>query len=253
MISSGHKTLPAIGFLTITRDAEHGLFGGYLVLNAVGRPLEFHCTAPVRSNRAQEILYGPTLEPYLYGERIGPTLLQKSKSAPIAVFTDVEPAMAARQFVSTPMLLVLRDPATSGPAADTLAGVRSTLLRSPRGEWRSATDGAIPLTPCPLRPATGCTRSGSADTTWRFHPTTRKIVRRFAATGLISPTKLIWTNRSGEFVKPLTRRAAVRDSSSRGSRSAVFFRIRGIGFQPVICVACRQAGSSSFTTFSLAS
>ncbi len=109
MTMSGQKSLPAIGFLTITRDAEHGLFGGYLLLNSVGRPLEFHCTAPVRPNRAQEILYGPTLEPYLFGERIGPTLLQKSKSRPAVVFTDMPPAMATRQFVATPMTLVTPD------------------------------------------------------------------------------------------------------------------------------------------------
>ena len=74
----GPKSLLAIGFLTVTRDVEQGLFGGYLVLNFLGRPLEFHCTAPVRPNRAQEILYGPTLDPYLVGERIGQALLETS-------------------------------------------------------------------------------------------------------------------------------------------------------------------------------
>lgn len=119
--SASQKSLAAIGFLTVTRDAQQGLFGGYLVLNYLGRPLEFHCTAPVRPNRAQAILYGPTLDPYLCGERIGPTLLEKSKAAPQVVFTDCEPAMAARIFVATPMGLVLdttqpADPA--GPATD---------------------------------------------------------------------------------------------------------------------------------------
>jgi hypothetical protein len=57
----------ALGFLAVVEHELHGLFGGYLLLNATGRPLEFHCTAPVRPNRAQQILYGPTLEPYLYG------------------------------------------------------------------------------------------------------------------------------------------------------------------------------------------
>ena len=116
-ISSGQKSLPTIGFLTITRDAEHGLFGGYLVLNSLGRPVEFHCTAPVRPNRAQEILYGPTLEPYLYGERIGPTLLEKSKSVPAAVFIDVAPAIGMRDFVSTPIFLVFNQSVLAAPEA----------------------------------------------------------------------------------------------------------------------------------------
>jgi hypothetical protein len=105
--SAGQKSLPAIGFLTVTRDADQGLLGGYLVLNSLGRPLEFHCTAPVRPNRAQAILYGPTLDPYLCGERIGQTLLEKSKAAPKIVLTDCPPAMAARFLVATPMALVL--------------------------------------------------------------------------------------------------------------------------------------------------
>ena len=107
MITSGQKLLPTIGFLTIIRDPDHGLFGGYLVLNALGRPCEFHCTAPVRPNRAQEILYGPTLEPYLYGECITPVLLQKTKTKPLAVLTDIPPVLAARPFVGFPLLLLV--------------------------------------------------------------------------------------------------------------------------------------------------
>ena len=69
------KTPAALGFLTVLDHPQHGLMGGYLVLNAAGRPLEFHCTAPVKPNRAQQILYGPTLEPFLYGEQIGQALI----------------------------------------------------------------------------------------------------------------------------------------------------------------------------------
>jgi hypothetical protein len=105
-----------LGFLTVLDDPEHGLFGGYLVLNALGRPLEFHCTAPVRPNRAQHILYGPTLEPYLFGEQIGCALVAAAKTAPRVVFTDREPALALRQFVEMPVVLVLSD--ENGPARD---------------------------------------------------------------------------------------------------------------------------------------
>ncbi|MHB0955080.1 MAG: hypothetical protein ACYC0X_01745 [Pirellulaceae bacterium] len=114
--SGGQKSLPAIGFLTVTRDDEQGLLGGYLVLNFLGRPLEFHCTAPVRPNRAQEILYGPTLEPYLYGERIGQALLEKSKAAPQVVLTDCPAVMVARLFAPTPMVLILGAASASSAA-----------------------------------------------------------------------------------------------------------------------------------------
>jgi hypothetical protein len=103
---SDQKQTITLGFLTVVQHELHGYFGGYLVLNANGRPVEFHCTAPVKPNRAQEILYGPTLEPYLYGEQIGQTLIAKSKTTPLAVCTDLAGVLAAREFVSTPIALV---------------------------------------------------------------------------------------------------------------------------------------------------
>ncbi len=98
---------PAIGFLTVIEHPQHGLFGGYLVLNLAGRPLEFHCTAPIKPNRAQQILYGPTLESFLYGEQIGSTLLGHAKTAPLVVCTDREPVLSLRDLVDVPVALVL--------------------------------------------------------------------------------------------------------------------------------------------------
>lgn len=107
MSASTPKSSPSLGFLTVIDQQEAGLFGGYLVLNAAGRPLEFHCTAPVKANRAQQILYGRSLAPYLYGEQIGQTLLAKAKVSPCWVCTDVEPALAVRDFTRLPVALLL--------------------------------------------------------------------------------------------------------------------------------------------------
>ncbi len=107
MSASDPKSLSAIGFLAILKHRQHGLFGGYLILNTAGRPLEFHCTAPVKPNRAQEILYGPMLEPYLYGEQIGQTLVKKAKIVPRMVWTNSPAALAVREFVTMPVALVL--------------------------------------------------------------------------------------------------------------------------------------------------
>jgi hypothetical protein len=106
MAASGSKSLATIGFLTIYEQSERGLLGGYLVLNTAGRPLEFHCTAPVRASRAQEILYGPTLEPFLFGEQIGNTLVQKASSKPLFVCTDLRPALELREHYAGPVLFV---------------------------------------------------------------------------------------------------------------------------------------------------
>ena len=102
------KSVPTLGFLTVVEHPQHGLFGGYLLLTMNGRPLEFHCTAPVKPNRAQEILFGPTLAPYLYGEQIGRTLLTKSSVEPLVVCTDLPAVLAVREHTQVPVALVLQ-------------------------------------------------------------------------------------------------------------------------------------------------
>ena len=125
------NSAPAIGFLTLGEHSELGLFGGYLVLNVAGRPLEFHCTAPVKANRAQEILYGNTLKPYLYGEQIGQTLIRKAKATTAVVLTDVEHALSARPFIDAPMAIVAAE-------ADSL--VRPALMPFKLGPHHLAVD-----------------------------------------------------------------------------------------------------------------
>lgn len=117
-----------LGFLTVLDHPQHGLFGGYLLLNLAGRPIEFHCTAPVKANRAQEILYGPTLEPFLYGEHIGLALVKKATVMPLAICCDRIPILAMRPHVSMPLALVhvgKRD--SDDPAADRMERARGAL------------------------------------------------------------------------------------------------------------------------------
>jgi hypothetical protein len=114
MSGSGHKSLPTIGFLTVLEQPEVGWTGGYLVLNTLGRPLEFHCTAPVKTSRAQEILYGPTLRPFLLGEQIGQTLLKKSQHQPLLVCTDLADVLAVRELTATPVAWLLGRMDTEG-------------------------------------------------------------------------------------------------------------------------------------------
>jgi hypothetical protein len=118
----GAASPTAWGFLTVVEHPQHGLFGGYLVLNAAARPLEFHCTTPLKPNRAQEILYGPTLRPYLFGEQIGQALLAKGAIQPQVVCVDQAEALSARAFAPMPLALLLPDDAgeLAGGEAPTL-------------------------------------------------------------------------------------------------------------------------------------
>jgi len=97
------------GFLTVTENQRFGLIGGYLVLNHLGRPLEFHCTTPVRANRAQEILYGTTLDAFLYGEQIAQTLIKRAKVKPPTVLTDRSQVLTVQEFVEMPICYINRE------------------------------------------------------------------------------------------------------------------------------------------------
>jgi hypothetical protein len=98
----------AFGFLTAVDSPAHGVFGGYLLVDAMGRPLEFHCTAPVKVSRAQQILYGASLPGHLHGQQIGAALLAEGSVIPTVVLTDHDAMLAVRPHTSLPVALVRR-------------------------------------------------------------------------------------------------------------------------------------------------
>ena len=78
----------SLAFLSILEISDLGFCGGLLLLNPLGRPIEFHCTLPYQPDRSQQIFYGATLRPFVYNELLGPSLIQKSKATPRAIFVD---------------------------------------------------------------------------------------------------------------------------------------------------------------------
>lgn len=102
--------MPAkVGFLTVRRHEEHGYFGGYLVVNHLARPLEFHCTLPVKPTRAQTVLYGPTIEDFVCGEQIASALVHRSKVTPDLVVTDSTPVLSLSLVSELPIVQVEPD------------------------------------------------------------------------------------------------------------------------------------------------
>ncbi len=95
------------GYLSTVESTEYGYFGGYLIVSGLGRPLEFHCTAPIRPSRAQQILYGPTLQPYLFGEQICGALLSTAKLSASMILTDCEAVLHAQSQSIVPIALIL--------------------------------------------------------------------------------------------------------------------------------------------------
>jgi hypothetical protein len=95
-----------IGFLTVRKHSEHGYFGGLLIVNRLGRPLEFHCSLPLKPSKSQTILYGSTLDEFLCGEMIGNALVSKAKNQPILLFTDSSAVLALRNITKDPLAFI---------------------------------------------------------------------------------------------------------------------------------------------------
>jgi len=117
-MSQGNHDQFRLGFLTAVEDAERGFVGGLLITNRFGRPLEFQCTAPVKPNRTQQILYGPTLKPYVLGELIGRTLLEKVGVKPHLVLVESADLLDLRNATSTAVAALAPLPTGKSPKAD---------------------------------------------------------------------------------------------------------------------------------------
>jgi hypothetical protein len=111
MTANGKQDQLRLGFLTAIEVPDKGFVGGLLVTNHYGRPLEFQCTVPVKANPTQEILYGPTLAPFILGELIGGTLVEKAGVKPQLILTDRVQILELRNHIDQPVALV--EPQTS--------------------------------------------------------------------------------------------------------------------------------------------
>ncbi len=87
-----------------------GFSGGLLIVNTLGRPIEFHCTAAVKINRAQKILYGRTYHSFLFCDQIAASLIEHARTQPQAYVTDCVDLMPLTESVEAPVLLLPEEP-----------------------------------------------------------------------------------------------------------------------------------------------
>ncbi|WP_152099647.1 hypothetical protein [Lacipirellula parvula] len=153
MDAASTKALAAFGFLTVLESPDHGLFGGYLVLSPQGRPLEFRCSTPVTASRAQEILYGPTLRPYLFAEVIGRALIAGAELHATAILTD-QRDMLPLSLLRPEEILLVRS-LTSESALPEIATTLSISAKYPLPE-----DGAVSVSPSASGAAAGLIING---------------------------------------------------------------------------------------------
>lgn len=106
-MSSGSKERKdqiRLGFMTAVEIGERNYVGGLLVTDRFGRPLEFQCTTPVKPNRTQELLYGPTLVPFILGDLLGKALLDRVSVKPSLIMTSRIEMLELRTKVTTPII-----------------------------------------------------------------------------------------------------------------------------------------------------
>lgn len=128
-IANGGETVAStplnLGFLTVLQEGG-GYLGGYLVTNVWGRPLEFRLSSAVQPNKVQQILYAGTLVPYICGDLIGKTLVEKAGVAVQLVATSCEHALDLRLKLESPVVWLA--PPDEPRAAIRLPGDRGGLV-----------------------------------------------------------------------------------------------------------------------------
>jgi hypothetical protein len=132
------QTQRSFGFASIRERMPHGYFGGYLVINELARPLEFHCTLPLLPTKAQQILFGATLDEFVCGEQIARAMLSKAKVKPSMVLTDCPAALSVRHWIDVPVFYLHRDGSDDGSGDD---GFRIPRQQRPESETLSRSIG----------------------------------------------------------------------------------------------------------------
>jgi hypothetical protein len=107
-----------LAFLTVVDITDVGTCGGMLVLNQLGRPVEFHCSAPVQPNRTQQVLFGPTLKSFIYCDQVGSALLDQVKKKPDIVLVDQVELLDLHAQTAIPIIAVRRQQAEIYPRVE---------------------------------------------------------------------------------------------------------------------------------------
>jgi hypothetical protein len=124
MTKLGQPRSHEYGYLTVLEHNSYGLLGGYLIIDDRGRPLEFHCTAPVQPSRAEQILYGSTLGPCLVGEQIGGGLVAAARLRPKVILIDQLDLsfLGPQHEIATVLLVASTDRGSAGDSSEPRLG-----------------------------------------------------------------------------------------------------------------------------------
>lgn len=134
--SKERKDQIRLGFMTAVEIGDRSFVGGLLVTDRFGRPLEFQCTTPVKPNRTQELLYGPTLVPFILGDLLGKALMAKVSVKPSLIMTSRIEMLELRSKVDVP---IIYDEASTeaGSKSSSATGLANQQVRIGRQTFRT--------------------------------------------------------------------------------------------------------------------
>jgi hypothetical protein len=84
--------------------------GGALVTDDKTRPVEFRCTSPIRPTDYQRVLYGGTLDGYIFVDLIGIPLINKARETVSLVLVEEDEFLDVRPLVDIPVARLARGP-----------------------------------------------------------------------------------------------------------------------------------------------
>ncbi len=99
----------------LIQAAPSKFFGGVLVLDSSGDPLEFRCTTPVQPLPIQHVLWGQRLKRYILTELLLIPLVNSLKTPCDLVLVEDADFLGARTKISVPLLLVSQGGGQQGP------------------------------------------------------------------------------------------------------------------------------------------
>ena len=216
---------PTFGYLDFLEDPALGVTGGYLIVSATGRPLEFHCTAPVLANRAQHILFGPTLRPYLLGEQIGTALVTRAKLKPTVLAIADRDQLAAAGAGSPPVVFIERATTDSSSSSSVPSAPSSESTGDTRSEENSQCAEPSTLASTDEQPdahqgETSQREKDNADH-WRQLPAIEPVVRTLETDVDALAHYLSQLAGSIDLAEPLDRiRGAIREAQRLGQDEA---------------------------------
>jgi hypothetical protein len=114
-------------------EAGKAIRGAFLLTDFDTKPLEFHCTNPIRPTSLQTVLYGKMLDSHMMVDLIGLPLVNTLKQPPSLILVQEPNLLRLRQRLNMPVLWIARESAIAvGADGD---GSDTAMLTSASGKF----------------------------------------------------------------------------------------------------------------------